>query len=176
MRPSVPVASAGRQYNILVPRLLAWSLTLGALLWSASVLLAPVALRGGDSRLALAAASVYRGGSLICHQRPERSFHIAGVQLPVCARCAGLYVSGSFGALAAWSGARRPRMPRRTRQLLLLAAIPTAVTFAAELTGLAHPSNAARALAALPLGAAAGWVFVRSLRAEGAGLSPRVRL
>ena len=37
----------------------------------------------------------------VCHQRPERSFHVAGVQLPVCARCTGLYVSGAAGALAA---------------------------------------------------------------------------
>jgi hypothetical protein len=32
--------------------------------------------------------------------------------------------------------------------------------------GLAHPSNAMRALAAFPLGAFPGWLFVRSLRAE----------
>ncbi|WP_116591258.1 DUF2085 domain-containing protein [Methanobrevibacter thaueri] len=30
---------------------------------------------------------------LICHRRPERSFHIKGHQFPVCARCTGFYIS-----------------------------------------------------------------------------------
>ena len=48
----------------------------------------------------IAAAAVYAAGSLVCHQRPERSFHLAGAQLPVCARCLGLYVGGFVGAIA----------------------------------------------------------------------------
>jgi len=34
--------------------------------------------------------------SLICHQIPERSFFLNGYQLPVCARCIGIY----FGIFA----------------------------------------------------------------------------
>ena len=30
---------------------------------------------------------------LICHRKPERSFHINGHQFPVCARCTGFYIS-----------------------------------------------------------------------------------
>lgn len=29
----------------------------------------------------------------ICHQKPERSLYIAGVQLPLCARCTGIYAA-----------------------------------------------------------------------------------
>jgi uncharacterized membrane protein len=172
-----------------VHRTFAAALTAGALLWSAALLLAPFALRGPlssghasegalrsappglDGRnpfLATAATFIYQGGGLICHQRSERSFHIGGVQQPVCARCAGLYFSGAAGAVAAWIGwRRRPRAPRRTRLVLIAASVPTAVTVALEFAGIAHPSNSMRALAALPLGAAAGWVFVRLLRTEG---------
>jgi hypothetical protein len=76
-------------------------------------------------------------------------------------------VSGAAGALAAWVGSRRRvAVPSRTRAVLVTAAIPTVVTVGLEMLGVAHPSNAARALSALPLGLAAGWVFVRSLRAE----------
>ncbi|MEO7133716.1 MAG: DUF2085 domain-containing protein, partial [Vicinamibacterales bacterium] len=43
---------------------------------------------------------IFLAGSVICHQLPERSFFWAGQQLPVCARCTGLYVSGAFGLIA----------------------------------------------------------------------------
>ena len=62
--------------------------------------------------------------------------------------------------------ARREGSADTTRILLALAAVPTAVTRGMELAGLAHPGNVVRACSALPLGAAAGWIFVRSLRAE----------
>jgi uncharacterized membrane protein len=147
-----------------VSRTFAAALTAGALIWSAALLLAPVGLRGRNPWLATASAYVYEAAGLICHQRSERSFHIGGVQLPVCARCTGLYVSGAVGAVAAGIGWRR--RPQRTRAVLLAAAVPSAVTVVLEFAGLSHPSNVMRALSALPLGGAAGWVFVRSLRAE----------
>src|SRR6478672_3572793 len=46
-------------------------------------------------------AAVYEVGSFLCHQLPERSFHFRGAQLPVCARCIGLYVGAAAAALAA---------------------------------------------------------------------------
>lgn len=145
---------------------LAAALTVGALLWAAILCLAPFALRGGPVASA-AAVLVYEGASLICHQRPERSFHLVRAQLPVCARCTGLYVSGAAGALAACAGWRRlVAVPRATRAVLAMAAVPTALTLAVEFAGLVYPSNGVRALSAVPLGAAAGWIFVRSLRAE----------
>jgi uncharacterized membrane protein len=155
-----------------VQRTLAPALTLGALLWSATIVAAPHARRSGYPLLTAAADSVYQGASHVCHQRSSRSFHAGGIQQPVCARCAGLYLSGAFGALAAWAGRRRPAVPRRTRATLVIAAVPTVLTFGLEFIGLSFPSNATRALAAFPLGAAAGWVFVRSLRAESGGVRP----
>ena len=146
-------------------RRLAATLTAGALLWAVALFLAPLTVDAGGW-LAAPAGLVYEIARRICHQRPERSFHLAGVQLPVCARCAGLYVSGAAAALAAWIGRGREGSADTTRILLGLAAGPTAVTVAMELAGLAHPGNVARACSALPLGAAAGWIFVRSLRAE----------
>jgi uncharacterized membrane protein len=158
-----------------VQRGLAAALTVGALVWATTLLLAPFALQRGRG-VSTASALIYQGASLICHQRPERSFHLAGIQLPVCARCTGLYLSGAAAALAAWAGRRRPAMPRATRTVLALAAIPTALTFAVELAGLTYPSNTARAVSALPLGAAAGWIFVRSLRAEAGHSQPASNL
>jgi uncharacterized membrane protein len=158
-----------------VPRLLAAILTLGAVFWTALIVVAPRALAGDTPGVNRAAAFVYQSAGLICHQRAERSFHLAGVQLPVCARCTGLYVSGAVGALVAWFAARRPRAARRTRVLLLWAALPTALTVALEFVGLLQTSNMLRALSALPLGASAGWIFIQLLRAEAAAGQVRSR-
>lgn len=105
-----------------------------------------------------AAAATYLFGSVVCHQQPDRSFHLGAAQLPVCARCAGLYAGAAvvfwFAALQrfatphAWRGAAAPRL------LLLAAAAPTALTWGAEAIGLWSPGNAVRFAAALPLGAA----------------------
>lgn len=135
-------------------------LTIAALLWTALLVAAPVALSGDG--LAVPAATVYAASSRICHQRPERSFHLAGVQLPVCARCFGLYAAGALGSLIAWTSGRAPG--RRTRLVLMASAVPTAATWLMEVAGVLAFSNVSRALAALPVGAVVGWVFVQMLR------------
>ena len=102
---------------------------------------------------------IYAAGSLICHQRPERSFHLGAAQLPVCARCLGLYAGGAMGLLT-WtlvSRARRFRWPRRSAaRVLLVSGVPTAVTVASAWLGLGDPANAWRAALAVPLGIAGG--------------------
>ena len=139
----------------------ALALTIAALLWAGVLVAAPVAV--SRSTLALPATLAYDVSSRICHQRPERSFHLAGVQLPVCARCFGLYACAALGAVMAWSTARRP--PATTSRVLLgLAAVPTALTWGLEFAGLAAFSNVSRALASLPLGLAAGWLVVQMVR------------
>ena len=50
--------------------------------------------------------------------------------------------------------------------MVVLAAIPTALSLVFEWGGLVDPSNVGRFLGALPLGAVAAWIFVQSLRAE----------
>jgi uncharacterized membrane protein len=142
-----------------MPRFLAAALTLGALLWVAALVAIPVLNQTGATT-----GFIYGIGSVICHQRPERSFSIAGHQLAVCARCFGLYASGAVAALLAWAGIGRT--PRRSRETLLIAAVPTILTVPIEWLGISPLSNAIRAVAALPLGAAAGWTFVRALRSE----------
>ncbi len=36
-------------------------------------------------------------GYALCHQIPERSFHIGDYQLPLCARCSGMYLGAVLG-------------------------------------------------------------------------------
>ena len=49
-------------------------------------------------------------GHGLCHQLPERSFSVLGVQYPVCARCTGIYVGFLF-ALATLLWVYRRRHP-----------------------------------------------------------------
>jgi uncharacterized membrane protein len=118
-----------------------------------------------------AGAFVYGLGSFICHQLPERSFHLAGFQLPVCARCLGIYIGVSAGAAYVWMRARNesllPMRARDVRRLAAIAAMPTLLTVALEMMGLWYPSNNTRALAGVPLGVLVGVVVTSALaRAE----------
>ena len=127
--------------------------------WAAWLAAAPaVAAAGGAGRGGWAAALAYRAGAVICHQQDARSLHVAGVRMPVCARCFGLYAGGAMGAAAAaaWLLGRRPAgVPLgRMRALAVASGVPTLLAWAGEhLAGLPVP-GLARTLLALPLGAA----------------------
>jgi uncharacterized membrane protein len=148
---------------------LAVALCAGVVLWTAALFAAPLELSSGNRVLSAAALAMYSAGAVVCHQRPERSFHIGATQLPVCARCTGLYVAAAAGAPLAlllagsMSGAR-------ARTLAALAAAPTVVTWTIEMAGWAHPSNMVRAVAALPLGFVAAWLVLTTLTREAAPL------
>jgi uncharacterized membrane protein len=130
--------------------------------WVAALFVAPVTVASSSRVLTLPSALVYVAGSQICHQRAERSFHIAGRQMPVCARCTGIYVSAAAAIPFALMATAMPS--RRSRTILLLAALPTLLTWALEYWGVVPFSNLSRAVAALPLGFAAAWLAIGTLR------------
>jgi uncharacterized membrane protein len=136
---------------------LAAALTGAAVLWVAVIVAAPrMASRG---RLAWVTVVIYQLGSLICHQRPERSFHLAGLQMPVCARCFGLYAAGAAGLLVAWV-VRRTWTAAQVRLALVVAALPIALSVALESMGTITTSNVFRTATGVPLGFVAGLVIV----------------
>jgi uncharacterized membrane protein len=149
------------------------AMTAAAVGWVVLILTTPVALAHG--RLPWATLPVYEIGGLVCHQRPERSFHLAGVQLPVCARCFGLYAAGAAGLVLA--SIRRARISAAsTRAALALAAVPIASTVALEWTGAIATSNLVRFLTGLPLGFVAGAVVAWLLDADEADCSGGTRI
>lgn len=136
------------------------TLTVASIVWP--VVLASAVWARLDGHLPLWTLAVYAIASKICHQLPSRSFHANGVQWPVCARCAGLYLAAPFGAVAAWIGRKRPVVRNVSAwPILIWAGLPTVATLAIEWPGLGAPSNLTRAIAALPLGAAIAFVVVR---------------
>ncbi|HYN06827.1 MAG TPA: DUF2085 domain-containing protein [Vicinamibacterales bacterium] len=151
--------------RILAVASVVWPLMMAAAVWDR-------AATGGS----VWSSVLYAAASRICHQRPERSFHTVGVKWPVCGRCSGLYLAAPFGAVAAVTAARRrrggkdlggrvtqtaKRLPRSVVLLLAIASVPTAITLAGEWSGLIPVTTLARALAAVPLGAAIAFVIVR---------------
>jgi uncharacterized membrane protein len=114
------------------------------------------------------ALAVYSIGRLICHQLPERSFHLWRATLPVCARCTGIYLGAAATAIVIAAASRRGSPSRRRRSgetkadpraVLLIAFVPTAVTLIFEWTTDMTPANWIRALAGVPLGAAVAWAI-----------------
>jgi uncharacterized membrane protein len=109
-------------------------------------------------------ALVYAAGSVVCHQLPERSFFLDGQQLPICARCTGLYLSGAAGFIG-WAAIKVTRgwrgwqiRPRIALAIVAASAVPTVLSVASGMLGLWDGSNATRALLAIPFGLAAGAV------------------
>jgi len=60
-------------------------------------------------------------GYAICHRISERSFHLAGRPLPLCARCTGTYLGALTGFVAMWAlGHRRASDLPPTKVIVLL--------------------------------------------------------
>jgi uncharacterized membrane protein len=153
---------------------IAWGLALPLATWLASP-------RAPESSAGYAfALAIYAAGSLICHQRAERSFHLFGVQMPVCARCAGLYVGAAVAAAfviarAIYTLAHKPSevssrwsipVPAlwTARTVVVASCLPTIATLLYEWITGQMPANAIRALAGVPLGAAAAGIVASADR------------
>jgi uncharacterized membrane protein len=131
----------------------AWALAcVGAWAFVGLIFAAPLLEASGHG---LAAWAIYHLFAPLCHQLPERSFYVAGYQLAVCARCAGVY-AGYAVCLALYPFARslrRTDAPRR--RWLVIASLPCVADFLVNFTGLWHNTHASRALTGALLGAGA---------------------
>jgi uncharacterized membrane protein len=151
-----------------MPRVVARLLVTIAVVWLAALFVAPLGVAHG--RGAMAVLVTYQAGSLVCHQRPERSLSVAGTRMPVCARCFGLYAGFVAGSLAIATIASKGRSSAGvgwTRILLASAAAPMVLTVVLEMAGGIEATNLLRLLTGVPFGAAASWVLLGALRSAG---------
>lgn len=141
-------------------RLAAASLPLAMLLLAASVALLPPGF----------AEAVRHALGSICHQIPERSFHLGGVPIGVCHRCTGLYLGLVLGAL--WGG----RWVRRTT--MFVSAVPLLLDWSLGLVGVWPGNTITRIGTGLLLGIVLGrsvasvWRNPRAGRSEYAPIPP----
>jgi len=110
------------------PAIAVWAITaLFGLTIIGLIIGAPLAQASGHP---VFAATIYKAFSFLCHQIPERSFHLAGHQFGVCSRCTGLYV-GFAGATVVYPLVRSFKTTNTPpRFWLILAAAPLAIDFA----------------------------------------------
>lgn len=105
------------------------------------------------------------GFHVLCHQLPERSFFVDGVQLAACHRCAGIYAGLVLGVLAL------PLFRRKAGEwgkgaegaALLVAAAPAALDWGGEVLGLWPGAAASRVATGLWFGAIAGFLLARAV-------------
>jgi uncharacterized membrane protein len=145
-------------------------LAAAAVVWAAIIPAAALAAHqpAGSTGWHVFSAAVYLFGSTICHQRPERSFLLDGAQLPVCARCAGIYLGAAVATVV--SGFSRTSMVRlkpdttAVRWILAIALLPASLSLIYEWTTGDVPSNWTRAATGVVLGGGVAAVVLAAVR------------
>lgn len=100
-------------------------LSIGVLL-IAAIIVAPLARSAGQVGFANA---IYKAFSFVCHQLPDRSFHLAAHKFAVCSRCTGLYTGFALAALTYPLVRPLQRTDTPSRVWLFVAAAPLAIDF-----------------------------------------------
>lgn len=107
---------------------------------------------------------------LFCHQLPDRSLHIGGIQLPLCVRCTTISLGGLTSI--AYLFTRRPPVSRVRLSLL---AIPMITELALSYIGSFETTNTIRALTGFGFGFSALLAALQWLAGLNAGESVPVQ-
>jgi uncharacterized membrane protein len=94
----------------------------------------------------------------LCHGKPERCLELFHVPMPICARCAAIYV-GLLGGLALFR--LIPRLREKTMRMVAFAAlVPLGLDGLTQLTGLRESTNELRIVTGVIAGLAFGlWIL-----------------
>ena len=129
-----------------------WAVALALVgIWTLTIVAAPVARAYGFEAIA---SWLYSFFSYICHQLPERSFHMIGEQFGVCSRCFGVYF-GLFLGIAAypvWRGIDNTEPIARF--WLFLSLVPVSIDWSLTAFGIWENTQASRFITGSILGIA----------------------
>lgn len=149
------------------------ALFLLALAWLGLIFCPPQLMAAGHW---LSATILYRGFSAVCHQIPERSFHLHNFPLAVCSRCTGIYAGFALG-LMLYPFARSLReeaMPHRRR--LWLAAAPMLIDFGGGVSGLFTNTFFSRTATGALLGSVAAFYLLPAFLSTFRNFSTEIHL
>lgn len=137
--------------------ILVWGLlaSVGLLIVIATIA-APAALSRGHAGFS---ELIYQTFSYLCHQIPERSFHLAGHPFAVCSRCTGLYAGFACATLALPLTRSLKRTDTPHVIWLLLSGVPLAIDFGLTYFGVWENNHLTRVTTGALFGAVAA-IFV----------------
>ena len=119
--------------------------------WVGLIVAAPLLMQAGFTALS---ADIYYAFGFICHQLPERSFHLHDDKLAVCARCFGVYTGVFLGLLFYPFFRSLDNIEPLPRVWLILALFPLAVDWGLTFFGIWENTHLTRFLTGALLGAA----------------------
>lgn len=118
---------------------------------------APILSANGHSA---AAASIYKAFGFICHQQADRSYHLMGHPIAVCARCFGVYL-GLFLGFFTYIMFRNPDDIEPPHRIwLIISLIPISIDWLLGVTGIWSNTHLSRLLTGLILGGACTFYLV----------------
>ncbi len=141
--------------------MLAWSIGFAiTFVWVLLILLAPFAEANNFSGVS---NPVYSFFSYLCHQMPERSFHLDGHSFAVCSRCFGVYFGLLFGFIVYPFFRNIYETEPFSRIWLFLALVPIGIDWSLTVFGLWENTHWSRFLTGMILGAACAVFIVPAL-------------
>ncbi len=138
-----------------------WGLTLVVVgLWSLAIFAAPVARTSGFEGIS---NPLYTFFGYICHQLPERTFHMLGEPFGVCSRCFGIYFGLVIGVAVypLWRGI--DTIEPVARFWLFLSLIPIGIDWSLTAFGIWENTQASRLITGLILGFACATFILPAL-------------
>lgn len=130
------------------------------LLWMGMIVGAPFALAHGYVSVAQV---IYKGFSPLCHQIPERSFHLEGHAFAVCSRCTGIYAGFAAGVILYPLLRSLKRTDTPARLWLFVACVPLAIDWSLGFFGIWENVHLSRVLTGGLLGFVAALYVVPGL-------------
>ena len=146
--------------KIIIQRKRIFPILIILFLWNAGLLLAPI-LKGSENPLLKNLALwLYRLYDPVCHQLPERSWHIDATPLPTCIRCTVFYFSGLLITIYYFF---KQSITLFSLKYYILLGTPTILDFTIELSGLYHDIAFIRFFTAILLSFALFHCLIRSI-------------
>jgi len=126
--------------------------------WLLAVITPPLLLTSGIS-----ASPIYTFFGYICHQIPERSFHLFGYQFAVCSRCFGVYAGLLLGILTYRLWRPVDSVEPLPRFWLFLSMVPIGIDWSLGVFGIWENTHFTRFVTGLILGVACAVFIVPAL-------------
>ena len=136
-----------------------WMLALAVTaIWLLAVIAPPLLLSNGIS-----ASPLYNFFGYVCHQIPERSFHLFGYQFAVCSRCFGVYAGLMLGILTYRLWRPVDSVEPLPRFWLFLSMVPIGIDWSLGVFGIWKNTHFTRFVTGLILGIACAVFIVPAL-------------